>query len=1060
LPLSYTQRELVFAQLVAPSAPHLNIGACWLFDRDVHAPRFDRAVRAATASSDALRMHITRQGGVIEQRVVADLAVPVEHYQCQDLESAMKWGVDFVKRPYALFDSVLYRFGVAHIGTGGICVFVSCHHAMGDGWSLQLGMERVCAYFNESTEELHCQPPQLAEVLSKEHSYLQSPAYARDRVFWESYLTPPPAIPMAPKLGADRAPFGAPDTRVSMEFDPDVYARMMQLAEATRASETSAIIAALQAFLSRFLDCDELGISTALLNRPTPRDLAILGPLSGRAVLRLRRDADETFTSLIGRARDETRRVYRHHRFPQSELASILGGSYSKEWPRVASVTYSMIPYTPTEVTLGEARAVAIPDRVHNGHEPSPIHVSLRRPQRTQPPVLDFTCNPYWLERERALDMPARFMTFLGNLVEAPDSRVTAVSMLSPQERTRVIEDWNRTDVKHPRQILLHEAVSEHAARTPMAIALDCEGETLTYAKLEARANQLAHHLRAAGARPEQPVGLYLERGADMVIGLLAILKAGAAYLPLDPDLPEARLTYLLEDAGVAVVLSRTTLVDGLSKFSGRVVDLDMERESIAGRSTDAPARSEWAEHQLAYVIYTSGSTGMPKGVTLQHSGLCNLIETQMTAFAVSSADRVLQFARLSFDASIWEIGMALRAGATLCLMRAAADLTHVMSRQKISIATLPPSALALLEGVSLPQLRTLILAGEPCSRDQIEPWLSRCTVINAYGPTEVTVCASFHRCRPDEVPPIGRPLDNTRLYVLDEELEPVPVGMEGELYVAGDGLARGYLHRPALTAQRFIACPFLAGQRMYRTGDRVRHLEDGSLEFLGRIDHQVKIRGHRVEPGEIEAAMLAHPSVAQVVVLASQHQASGETRLNAYVVPRESQELSPSELRRHLRERLPEYMIPAAVVPVEQIPLTANGKIDRQGLLAFEAPGCAGEYTAPRTSTELLLATLWQEVLGLDQVSLDANFFDLGGSSISLIKARTLLAERAGRELEITDFFAHPTVRRLAEHLDGHDTGAASLERVAAAGRLRIQRAGLLGRARSARRIPERSFQ
>lgn len=1049
LPLSYTQRELVFAQLVAPDAPHLNLGASWHLGRDIDAARFDEAVRDAGARSDALRMVLTQLGGVTEQRVVPDLYVPVEHHPCKDLGEAMRWGVEFVRRPYALFGSVLYRFGVAHATTGGICVFVGCHHAMGDAWSLQLAMERLCAFYNASTDELHAKPPQYAEALSKEHSYLQSPARDRDRQFWESYLSPPPAIPLAPKLGADRPPFGVADTRVSLAFDPHVYGRMMKLAEAAHASETSALIAALHAFLRRYLDCEDLAISTALLNRPTARERAILGPLSGRALLRLRGDPNESFTTLIARVRDETRRVYRHHRFPLSELAGILGGPYSKEWPRVASITYSMIPYTPTAVSLGEALA-DIPDRVHNGHEPSPIHVSLRRPRGPIAPVLDFTCNPYWLERERALDLPGRFMSFLGNLVDAPDVRTSPVSMLTPQERTRILEDWNRTKVARPRRLLLHEAVAEHAARTPGAIAVDCDGKTLTYAELEARSDRLARHLRVAGVGPEQRVALYLERGPDVVIGLLAILKAGAAYLPLDPDLPAARLAYLLEDASVSVVLTRTSLAQGLPKFAGRLVDVDAEAGSVFTQPPDAPVMPGCAEHHLAYVIYTSGSTGMPKGVMLQHGGLCNLIEAQVAAFGVSPADRVLQFARLGFDASVWEIGMALRAGATLCLMRSAADLTHVMREQRVSIATLPPSALALLAGVSLPHLRTLILAGEPCSREQIAPWLNRCTVINAYGPTEVTVCASFHHCRPDESPPIGRPLENTQLFVLDQELEPVPVGMPGELYVAGDGLARGYLKRPALTALRFIACPFQTGRRMYRTGDRVRYLEDGSLEFLGRIDHQVKVRGHRVEPGEVEAAMLAHPSVAQAVVAAFRHEASGETRLNAYFVVHDSRALTLPELRRHLRERLPDYMIPAGLVPVLRIPLTANGKIDRQALLALEAPELASAFAAPRTPTEQLLAGLWREVLGVDQVSLDANFFDLGGSSVSLIKARTLLAERTGREVEVTDFFAHPTVRRLAEHLD-HDTGAGSVERFAAAGRRRIQRAGLRGRARAA---------
>ncbi len=1053
LPLSCSQRELALAQLLAPGAPHLNVATYWRVAGEIDLHRFAVALSEATSRCDGLRMVLRSHGGLAEQHVLPEAQVPLECIECDTPEEAMKWGTDCLARPYELFESPLYRFGIARVRGDHTCLFIGCHHTMGDGWSLQVALQRISESYNASL----CggkapDPPQFREFLTKEQSYLSSSAHARDRRFWEGHLSPPPAPPFAPRVGADRPPFGLPDTGVSLELEPDVYERLVAQSKAAEATETSGIIAALYAFLCRYFGLEDLMICTALLNRPTARDREILGPLFGRALVRLRGGAGQPFAALIRQARDEARQVYRHHRFPLSGLADILGGSYSREWPRVASVTFSMIPYIEARISFGDAHVLGVIDRIHCGYEPSPIHVSLRRPSDRAAPVLDFICNSYWLDTHVALDLPKRFVSFLGNLVRSSASSGASVSMLTSEERERVVEHWNRTELTHAEAPLFHAAVSKRAVHAPEAIALDFDGTTLTYAELDRRSNQLAHHLRGLGTGAGSLVGLYLERGFDSIIGLLAVLKAGAAYLPLDADLPAPRLAYLCQDARLSLVLTQSELAGMLAGFCGRVLALDTEADTIAREPIDALAPTAGADQQLAYVIYTSGSTGLPKGVMLQHRGLRNLVEAQVAAFAVKPGDRVLQFARLSFDASIWEIGMALRAGATLCLMRSAADLADVMSRRKISVATLPPSALTLLDRMALPHLRTLILAGEPCSGEQVAAWLKRCEVINAYGPTEVTVCASFHRCRPGEVPPIGRPLENTKLYVLDEELEPVPAGVSGELYVAGDGLARGYLNRPALTAQRFIASPFVPGERLYRTGDRARYREDGCLQFLGRTDHQVKVRGHRVEPGEIESALMAYGSIEQAVVVACTHAGSGETRLNAYLVPRGAEELNPSRVRSYLRERLPEYMIPAVVATVDRIPLTANGKIDRQALAALEPRLASGEYSAPQTPTEQLLAAVWQEALAVDHVSLDANFFDLGGSSLSLIKARTLLAERAGREIQITDFFAHPTLRRLAQHLDGSSPDTGALERLAAAGRLRMQRAELRGRARTPR--------
>ncbi|MGH8566236.1 MAG: amino acid adenylation domain-containing protein [Gammaproteobacteria bacterium] len=614
--------------------------------------------------------------------------------------------------------------------------------------------------------------------------------------------------------------------------------------------------------------------------------------------------------------------------------------------------------------------------------------------------------------------------TALEGLVEAleraPTRAVRSLDVLPEAERRQVLVEWNATEAEYPKEWCIHQLFEAQVERTPEAVAVVFEDEWLTYRALNARANQLAHHLQGLGVGPEVLVGVCAERSLGLIVGLLGVLKAGGAYVPLDPSYPPERLAFMLEDAQVAVLLIQAHLEATLPKTRAQVLCLDREWETIAKEPQGNPP-SRVIPENLAYVIYTSGSTGRPKGTLLPHRGLCNVSEAQVRTFGLGPGDRVLQFASLSFDASTFEIVMALRGGATLCLGRRESllpgpALIRLLQDMAITLVTLPPSALAPLPTEELSGLRIITVAGEACSAELAARWAEAHRFFNLYGPTEGTIWATTEEYLSDgRTLPIGRPLINTQVYLLDPHLQPVPIGVPGELYIGGAGLARGYLHRPELTPERFIPHPFseAPGARLYRTGDLVRYLPEGHLEFLGRLDHQVKVRGFRIELGEIEACLGGHPGIREVVVLAREDH-PGEKRLVAYVVAQEEPAPSVSELRGFLKERLPEYMVPSAFVGLEALPLTPNGKVDRKALPAPEGRGVAEGYVPPCTPTEELLAGIWTEVLRQERVGRHDNFFELGGDSILCIQV-IARAQQAGLRLTPKQLFQYQSVAELA---------------------------------------------
>ena len=615
------------------------------------------------------------------------------------------------------------------------------------------------------------------------------------------------------------------------------------------------------------------------------------------------------------------------------------------------------------------------------------------------------------------------FFNVLSRGVENSESPLRDIQLLSEAERGRLLYEWNETALDYASGACAHHLFERQAALTPDAIALKHGDTALTYAELDGRAGQLASYLRSLGVGPDVIVGLCVERSIEAMVGLLGILKAGGAYLPLDPEYPLERLSFMLEDAGVLVLLTQESLADELPSYWGQVISLDADWDEIAAAGAPAGEGATVSPENLAYVIYTSGSTGRPKGVMVEHRSLCNVVAAQLKAFGVAAEDRVLQFASLSFDASVSEVFTTLAAGATLVnadaeSMLPGPGLLRLLREQSVTVVTLPPSVSASLPAEDLPALRTVVSAGESCPADVAARWGAGRRFLNAYGPTEATICVTVHEhAGGDGRPPIGRPIGNVKVYLLDRDMNPAPVGVSGELWVGGLGVARGYLNRPGLTAERFAPDPFSAepGRRMYRTGDLARYLDDGTLEYLGRVDHQVKVRGYRIELGEIESALDQHPAVRQCVVVARAEPGAGN-RLVAYLVGGEGAVPAVGELRGFLAERLPDYMLPSVFVVLDELPLSSNGKVDRGALPAPDAsrPELAEAFTAPANPVEEALVEIWSQVLGVGEIGVHDNFFQLGGDSILGIQI-VARANQAGMSLQPQQLFEHQTIAQLA---------------------------------------------
>ncbi len=1038
LPLSFAQERLWFLDRFEPGGAAYNVPVAVRLGGELDLARFASALTGVARRHEVLRSRFHEVDGRPVQVIDPVPDLPLRYADLSALpadereDEAGRLLAAEARRPFDLAAGPLARALLLRLGTGEHLALLTLHHVVTDGWSMGVLLREVGALYRE--EDLPELPVQYADYAVWQRQWLQGPVLEAQVAWWREWLGGAPAAldlpldrprPAAPSLRGGRRP---------VSLAAETWRDLQALCRACGATLFMALLAGFQALLSRLTGAEDVLVGSPVANRRHSATEGLIGFFVNSLVLRTSLAGDLPFQRIVERAREAALGAYAHQDVPFERLVEALQPERDLARPPFFQVVLALqnAPMPPLELPGLELEPV----EAETGTAKFDLTLSLiERGGRGASGWLEYSADLF--DAASAERIAAAFERLVTAAAANPRERLSDLAVLSPVERRQVLCEWNDTATPYPREALVHELFEEQAARAPGRPALRFLDETVTYGELEARANRLAHHLQALGVGPEVRVGLCLDRSPNLVATILGILKAGGAYVPLDPAYPRERLEFMLEDSGVAALVTEERLLPSLPpRAAGKVVLVDAEREVIAGRpeSRPLPALGALASDRLAYVMYTSGSTGRPKGVAVPHRAIIRLVRE--TGYAWLAADEVfLQLAPISFDASTLEIWGSLLNGARLAMFPPGIPSLEEVGRE---IERLGVTCLWLTAGLfhlmvdghlaSLRGLRHLLAGGDVLSVPHVRRALAGlpgCQLINGYGPTENTTFTCCHTIAAEslgESVPLGRPIANTVVYVLDRALQPVPPEVPGELYAGGDGLARGYLNRPALTAERFLPDPFgdRPGGRLYRTGDRVRRRPAGLLEFLGRADSQVKLRGFRVELAEIEAVLCSHPAIAAACVLVREQ--GGDKRLAAFAAAGSgAARPSPADLRTFLEERLPDYMVPAAFVLLDELPLNANGKVDRRALasLGDEPAGREEAYRAPRTPLEELLAGLWAELLGVERVGVDDDFFTLGGHSLLATQAVSRVRQALGVELPLRSLFAAPTVAALAAELE-----------------------------------------
>jgi amino acid adenylation domain-containing protein len=803
-----------------------------------------------------------------------------------------------------------------------------------------------------------------------------------------------------------------------VELSREVSETLETVARREGSSLFMVLLAGFQALLGRWSGQEDIVVGTPVAGRTRAEVEGLIGFFVNTLVMRTDLSGAPTFRELVARVREVALGAYAHQEVPFEKLVEELRPVRELRHSPLFQVMFVLQNVPAREVSLPELKLSPVEQE---GAE-AKLDLALSLTQTSEGLRGVFSYDAALFEPATIERLARHLETLLSAVAAAPDRRVEEVELLVGEERARVLEEWSRGPRVEGRVEELGRVLELQAARTPEAVAVEGSGQRLSYRELEARARSLAHRLRREGVGPEVRVGVLLEKSVEAVVAFWGVQLAGGVYVPLEAVQPPERLAWMAEDADVRAVVTRRGLEARCRLAEGvRVVRLEEVGEAEAG---ELPRGVQ--PGNAAYILYTSGSTGRPKGVVVTHEGACDLVRGKAGAFGVGAESRVMQFSSLGFDVSLWDYLLTLAVGGTLYVpaggkVPLGEELRRELVEGAVTVLALPPSVLALLPEQGLEHLRVVMAAGEACPPELVERWGRGRRFVNGYGPTEVSVFATWEECVAGEGrPPIGRPLANTRAYVLDGAMRLVPPGVAGELYLGGPGLARGYVGRPELTAERFVPDAFSGepGARLYRTGDVVRWRADGRLDYLGRVDAQVKVNGVRVEPGEVETALRELAGARQAHVTAWRSP-SGESRLVAYVVPGEATPREEREVRARLRQRLAEAMVPSVYVYLEALPLTSSGKVDGRALPAPEEVRPSGRASvAPRDELERELAHVWEEVLGVRPVGVTDSFFELGGQSLLAVRLVARLQERMGRAVPLATLFEAPTIEELAVRL------------------------------------------
>jgi amino acid adenylation domain-containing protein len=1037
--LSFEQQRLWFLEQLGPGNTAYNLAFAVRLRGHIDTAALGAALSAVVARHETLRtsfvvrdeepLQVVAEPATVANLPLVDLQQLPNAERDAELDEVLRADA---QRPFDLSRDLMLRPLLVRLAPDDHVLLITLHQIVSDGLSLKILARELSELYNAHLEgrsaTLSPLPIQYRDYAVWQRAAMTGDMFRSQLAYWTQRLT---GMPPTLELATDRSrpPVlnyqGAQETVV---LSSELANALKALSRREQATLFMTLLAAFQALLQRYTGTDDVVIGTAIAGRQRPETEALIGFFVNVLALRTDLAGDPTFREMLARVRDVVLGAFDHQDLPFEKVVEALRPERSLSWLPLVQVMFLFQDPDPAVLALAGVTA-------------TPLDVDARTAQFdlalsvTETPhglVVKLTYRTQLYEPATIRRMLGHYHTLLRSIVADPDQRLSRLPLLTPPEHHQLLVEWNATHAPVPGQCV-HELFEAQVRRTPDATAVTLDGQSLTYRELNQRANQLARSLQRRGVGPDVLVGLCLDRSLDMIVALFGILKAGGAYVPLNPADP--RLGFMLRDAQVSVLVTHRPILQRLPLTGVPAVCLDDEWHAIA-HEADHDVASPVELHNLAYVIYTSGSTGTPKGVMIPHGAVSNLMAWLLAALPSDGTEIHLQRSPVTFDASVHEIFHPLLAGAKLVLLpprvhRDPRALIDIIRTEHISRLMLVPSLMqAMVEEPGLKtcsSLRCVMCGGEVLSWNLVRRFREYldCEVVNLYGPTETTVWGTSYTipssapAKYGETVPVGRPLSNTQLYILDPCMQPVPIGVPGELHIGGLGLARGYLGRREMTAERFVPNPFSStpGDRVYKTGDRVRYLPDGTIEYLGRLDYQVKIRGFRIELGEIEATLRDHPAVGDTVVVARE-ETSGDKRLVAYVVPRPNTLAAQDVLRRFVQARLPQYMVPSAFVALPELPLTSSGKVDRRRLPTPDFASATGECVPPSDPIERQLVRIWEALLGVRPIGVTNNFFELGGHSLLAARLVAHIEKTLGKELPLSAIFQAPTVERLARLL------------------------------------------
>jgi amino acid adenylation domain-containing protein len=1033
VPLSFAQQRLWFLDQLEPHRAVYNIPDSHYFKGPLNLAALERSLSEIVRRHEILRTTFQTVAGEPVQVIAAPQPLRLEVTDLSRLPApereaeAQRLADEEAQQPFDLARGPLLRMRLLKLDDTEHVLLLTMHHIISDGWSLGvLGRELTALYAAFSAGQsspLVELGIQYADFAVWQREWLRGEVLEKQLGYWREQLggeLPVLELPTDRPRPARQSYRGAVE---GLDLSEEVSRRLKEISREAGTTLFMTLLAIFNVLLWRYSRQDEIIIGTPIANRNRAETEELIGFFVNTLVLRTKLSGEMSFRELLEQVRETTLGAYEHQDVPFEKLVEELQPERSLSRQPVFQVMFTLqdggeLKLAGLEVSWMETES-----------DVAKFDLSLAMAEGEGYLSGAIAYNSDLFDAATIKRMARHFELLLEGIVANPQQRLSELPLLTEAEQ-QMLADWNETQREYPDEVCIHELFERQAARTPEAVAVVFNEERLTYRELNCRANQLAHYLRGVGVGPEVLVGILMERSVEMIVGLLGVIKAGGAYVPLDPQYPAERLSFMIEDAEAAVLITQEGLLNRIAGAAGTQVII-VEQQSWGDERTENPRSAVTAEN-LAYVIYTSGSTGRPKGVAIEHHSASTLLYWARETFTPEELQGVLASTSICFDLSVFELFVPLSWGGIVILAENALALPNLAAKADVRLINTVPSAISeLVRMRAIPDhVRVVNLAGEALRRQLVEQLYEQQTierVVNLYGPSEDTTYSTYAVMRRGEEGRvvIGRPIAKTRAYVVDERGEVVPIGVAGELCIGGEGLARGYLKRADLTAEKFIP-DGLSGQtgaRLYRTGDLTRYLADGNIEYLGRIDYQVKIRGFRIEPGEIEARLRQHEAVREALVLVEgevKKEVAGDKRLVAYVVAEREMGLTVDALRRYLRETLPEYMIPSAFVLLDEMPLTPSGKINRQALSARAKNGDEHQETfvAPRDVVELRLMRLWEDVLNVRPVGITDNFFDLGGHSLLAVRMMAQLSHQIGRELPLALILQKQTIQGLASLL------------------------------------------